>query len=270
MRSNLEEFIRVAKEAALIGGLVLKENFRKVKEENIEEKAEKDFVSYVDRTSEERIREYISKCFPDHRIVGEEEGGDPSGDFVWYIDPLDGTKNYIAGFPIFGTSVALAIENEPVVGAVYLPAFDTLYWAGKGTGAFKNGNPIVVSTTRDPKYAVVAYGFPSRAKRDLNTYWNIFRSIFDRVAAMRRPGAAAVDLCFLAEGVFEGVTEFELHPWDVYAGMVILSEAGGTYSLIDVNGKLDIVASNGHLQEFLEGIVRNYLEEESLEDTRCG
>ncbi len=255
---NIEAFVQGAKEASLIGGIVLKENFRKVKEENIEEKGEKDFVSYVDKTSEERIRDFLEKKFPGHKVVGEEGGGEEEGDFVWYIDPLDGTKNYIAGFPIFGVSVGLLHKGKPIVGAVYLPAFDTLYWAGEGLGAYKNGRPIRVSPTSGIKYSVVAYGFPSRARRDLEVYWNIFRTIFDKVAAMRRPGAAAVDLCFVAEGIFEGLVEFELHPWDINAGIVILKEAGGVYKVLRYDSKLDIVASNGLIQPFLEDVVESF------------
>ncbi len=259
---NVERFVQVAKEASLIGGQVLKENFRKVKDENIEEKGEKDFVSYVDRTSEERIRDYLQRMFPDHRIVGEEEGGEDDGEFVWYIDPLDGTKNYIAGFPIFGVSVALSFQSRPIVGAVYLPAFDTLYWAGEGLGAYKNRSPIRVSSTSEVKFSVVAYGFPSRAIRELDTYWKIFREVFDKVAAMRRPGAAAVDLCYVAEGIFEGLLEFELHPWDINAGIVILKEAGGTFSLIEKGPKRDIIASNGKIHDFLKDAAFSYLGEE--------
>ncbi len=260
MKMELKEFLIAAKEATLLGGIVLKENFRKVEDESIEEKAEKDFVSYVDKTSEERIRDFLSRKFPDHRIVGEEEGGEEEGEFVWYIDPLDGTKNYIAGFPVFGVSVALSYKGEPVVGAVYLPYFDDLYWAAKGMGAFKNGRSIRVSSTSEVKYSVVAYGFPSRAMRDLDTYWFIFKEVFDKVAAMRRPGAAAVDLCFLAEGVFEGLMEFELHPWDINAGIVILKEAGGIYKVMEKGRKRDIVASNGKIQKFLEEVVGRFLD----------
>ncbi len=260
---SLREFLQSAKEAALIGGIVLKENFRKVKEKNIEEKAEKDFVSYVDKTSEERIRDFISRKYPNHTIVGEEEGqSGADGEFVWYIDPLDGTKNYIGGFPIFGVSVGLVIEGTPKVGAVYLPAFDTLFYAAEGEGAFRNGESIHVSHTTNIKYSVIAYGFPSRSNRDLDTYWKIFREIFDGAAAMRRPGAAAVDLCFVAEGSFGGLTEFELNPWDVAAGIVILKEAGGKYHLTKgLSKRTDIIASNGKLQELLERTVYKYLED---------
>ncbi len=258
---NVEEFVRSAKEAALIGGQVLRENFRRIGSESVEEKAEKDFVSFVDRTSEERIRAYLSRCFPHHRIVGEEEGGELEGEFVWFVDPLDGTKNYIAGFPIFGVSVGLSYRGEPVAGAVYLPAFNVLYWAGRGMGAYRDGRPIRVSQTSEVRFSSVAYGFPSRAKRDLDIYWRIFREVFDRVAAMRRPGAAAVDLCFVAEGIFEGLVEFELHPWDVTAGAVILKEAGGEIEMIEEGVKRDVIASNGRIHEFLKEVVRRHLPE---------
>ncbi len=258
---KLERFVEVAKTAALIGGQVLKENFLKVTEDSIEEKGEKDFVSYVDRESEARIREFIGREFPDHRIVGEEEGGEEGGEFVWFVDPLDGTKNYIAGFPIFGVSVALSHMGEPVAGAVYLPYFDTLYWAGRGLGAYKNGRRIRVSSTSEVKFSVIAYGFPSRARRNLEVYWRIFKEVFESVAAMRRPGAAAVDLCFVAEGIFEGLLEFELRPWDVSAGAVILEEAGGTCKLMKGNFSVDVVASNGRIQNFLEGVVGKHLPE---------
>ncbi len=258
---KLERFVEAAKTAALIGGQVLKENFLKVTEDSIEEKGEKDFVSYVDRESEARIREFIGREFPDHRIVGEEEGGEEGGEFVWFVDPLDGTKNYIAGFPIFGVSVALSHMGEPVAGAVYLPYFDTLYWAGRGLGAYKNGRRIRVSSTSEVKFSVIAYGFPSRARRNLEVYWRIFKEVFESVAAMRRPGAAAVDLCFVAEGIFEGLLEFELRPWDVSAGAVILEEAGGTCKLMKGDSSVDVVASNGRIQNFLEGVVGKHLPE---------
>ncbi len=257
---GIERIVKVAKEASLLGGLVLRENFKKVDQCGIQEKAEKDIVSYVDRTSEDIIRDYILKNFPDHDIVGEERGGKAEGDYVWYVDPLDGTKNYISGFPIFGTSVGVTYKGEPVAGAVYLPYFNTLYWAGKGLGAWKDGTQIHVSDNDQLKRCSVAYGFPSRANRDLDIYWNVFKSIFDKVGSMRRPGAAAVDLCFLAEGIFDGVVEFELNPWDVCAGIIIVKEAGG---LVDLTNGLkkatDIISATPYLYPFLEKLVNSHL-----------
>ncbi|SHK24769.1 inositol monophosphatase family protein [Thermocrinis minervae] len=251
-----DKLLRIAKESALLGGLVLKENFLKVSTDKIEEKAEKDFVSYVDRLSEERIKEHILKNFPDHSVVGEESGGSQESDYVWYVDPLDGTKNYIAGFPIFGVSVGLVYKGQPILGCVYLPYFDNLYWACKGEGAYKNGKRIQVKQKENLKHCFVAYGFPSRAKRNLSIYWEIFRDIFDKVSAMRRPGAAAVDLCLLAEGVFDGLAEFELNPWDVCAGMVIVQEAGGEVWLSKgLALRTDIVAGNKTAFSYIKDVI---------------
>ena len=144
----LEKFLWAAKEAALLGGQVLKEHFRAVGTDAVEEKAPKDFVSFVDRLSEERIRNYLKKVFPGHAVLGEEGGIEGSGDLVWVVDPLDGTKNYLGGFPVFAVSVALVDASmgfKPLAGAVYLPYFDDLYYASVGGGAFKNGRPIKVS-----------------------------------------------------------------------------------------------------------------------------
>ena len=258
----MEEILKTVKEASIIGGIVLKENFRKVNEEDIEEKHFKDFVSYVDKEAESRIVSYISSKFPSHRIVGEEgtEVG-KEGEYEWYIDPLDGTKNYISGFPIFGVSVGVLKEGKPFAGAVYLPFFDSLYWACKNMGAFKNGERIRVSKRKDRKYCYLAYGFPSRARRNIEIYWNIFKKLFGDVASMRRPGAAAVDLCFLAEGIFDGLVEFELNPWDLVAGVIILEEAGGVCKLTKgFERATDIIASNGLIQDYIEGVVREYIE----------
>ncbi len=258
---NIEYLLRVAKEASLLGGHILKEFYLRVRDDEVYEKGEKDIYSLADKLSEERIREHIKKHFPDHSIVGEEEGGKPEGDYVWFIDPLDGTKNYIAGFPIFGTSVGLLYKGEPLVGAVYLPAFESLYWAVKGGGAYKNSKPIRVKQKDSLRRCFVAYGYPSRAKRNLDGYWKVFREIFDKVGAMRRPGAAAVDLCLLAEGVFDGLLEFELNPWDVCAGYIIAKEAGAQVSLTKgFSMGTDVYAGNDLCFSFIEEVLKLNLE----------
>ncbi len=262
---RIENLVKVAKEASLLGGLILRENFKKVDQDGIQEKAEKDIVSFVDKTSEDVIRNYIIKNFPDHDIVGEEHGGKDSGEYVWYIDPLDGTKNYVSGFPIFGTSVGVTYKGEPIAGAVYLPYFNSIYWAGKGLGAWKDGNRIHVSKRNQLKRCSVAYGFPSKAKRNLDLYWNIFREIFDKVGSMRRPGAAAVDLCFMAEGLFDGVVEFELNPWDVCAGLIIVKEAGGLVNLTNgLKNGTDLICATPFLYPFLERVVNSHIRGEVI------
>ncbi len=247
---ELDKLLEVAKNAALIGGQVLKEHFHRVGSESIEEKAPKDFVSFVDKTSEGRIREYLGAVTPSFSILGEEGGIDLKGELLWVVDPLDGTKNYLAGFPVFAASVALVDPNKqfkPIVGAVYLPYFDSLYYAASNRGAFKNGSPIRVNTDKETlRRCFFSYGFPSRAQRDLNTYCGIMLEVFKRVASLRRPGAAAADLAYVAEGVFDGTFEFELKLWDVAAGTLLVEEAGGKVEWLNFSPeswKLDIVAS---------------------------
>ncbi len=262
---ELDKYLEIAKEAAVIGGNVLKENFKKVKTDQIEEKAPKDFVSYVDRKAEERIREYLGCKTPQFSILGEEKGLDLKGELVWVIDPLDGTKNYLAGFPIFGVSVALvdASKNfKPLVGAVYLPYFGNLYYASLKGGAYKDGKPIRVNDKEDLKRCFFCYGFPSRAKRDLNTYCGIMLQIFKEVASLRRPGAAAVDLVYVAEGIFDGTFEFELKLWDVAAGSLIVEEAGGKVEWLNFDQKnwtLDLVVSIPRFFERIKTFVVNSL-----------
>ncbi|NPB08308.1 MAG: inositol monophosphatase [Aquificae bacterium] len=260
---ELKKLLEVAKSAALIGGEVLKENFGKVKKAQIEEKGEKDFVSYVDRTSEERIKELILKFFPDHSVVGEEWGEEGrESPYRWFVDPLDGTKNYINGFPIFAVSVGLLYEGRPLVGAVYLPYYDHLYWAAEGLGAFKNGERIRVRNNDSLKHAGVVYGFPSRSRRDIGIYLQVFKEVFYEVGSMRRPGAAAVDICMVAEGIFDGMMEFEMKPWDVAAGLVILKEAGGKYTLLgNLSESIDVIAGNPPIHDYILSVVEKRLKE---------
>ncbi|NPA32649.1 MAG: inositol monophosphatase [Aquificae bacterium] len=258
---EIRRFVEVAKLASLAGGQVLKENFGKLTRKNVEEKGEKDFVSFVDRESERRIKELILKYFPEHEVVGEEGGKEgKESPFKWFVDPLDGTKNYINRFPIFAVSVGLVYETEPIAGAVYLPYFDTLYWAGKGEGAYKNGERISVRENESLKHAGVVYGFPSRSRRDVSVYLGIFKEVFYEVGSMRRPGAAAVDICMVAEGIFDGMIEFEMKRWDISAGLVILSEAGGRYTLLEnPEGVIDVIAGNPYVHEFLLGVVKRHI-----------
>lgn len=234
-------FLQVAKEAAVIGGSILKENFRKIKSSDIQSKGIKDFVTYVDRLSEERIRNYILSVYPDHSFLGEEDGSFGNSEFVWIVDPLDGTKNYIAGFEIFAVSVALRHENEYIAGAIYVPMLDKLYYAEKGGGAYLNGQRIRVSD-RPVQSAMVATGFPFRNIKELDSYLAMLKEAFITFSGVRRPGAAAIDLAMVAEGVFDGFFEMKLSIWDIAAGALLVEEAGGIFT--DFEGKKDLSSGN--------------------------
>ncbi len=259
---DLNNFVQTAKEAAVLGGYILKENFKKIKREDVEYKSKKDFVTYVDKLSEERIKNFILSVYPDHSFLGEEEGssGSKSSEYRWIVDPLDGTKNYINGFEIFAVSVALEKDNEIIAGAIYIPMLDKLYWAGKGTGAYMNGTKISVSN-RPVDMAVIATGFPFRYQEEIDIYLKAFREAMITFSAVRRPGAAAVDLAMTAEGVFDGFFEMKLSVWDIAAGVLLVEEAGGIFTNFNGTRELDgnVVAGGEEIHKILFDIVQRNL-----------
>ncbi|NPA58203.1 MAG: inositol monophosphatase [Aquificae bacterium] len=257
----MNQFVQTAKESAVLGGYILKENFRKVKIEEVEYKSKKDFVTYVDRLSEERIKNFILSVYPDHSFLGEEEGvAGGNGEYQWIVDPLDGTKNYINGFEVFAVSVALQKGSEIVAGAVYIPMFDKLYWAGKGEGAYCNGRRISVSD-RPLDMSIIATGFPFRYEEEIDRYLKAFREAMITFSAVRRPGAAAVDLALTAEGVFDGFFEMKLSKWDIAAGSLLVEEAGGVYTNFHGRRELDgnVVAGGERIHKILLDIVQRNL-----------
>ena len=262
MKSLLDEFIQTSKEASLIGGAILKENFKKIKNKDIELKAAKDFVTYVDRLSEERIRDYILSKFKDHSFLGEEDGiiGNKDSEYMWIVDPLDGTKNYINGFEIFAVSVALKHKDEIIASSIYIPMLDKLFWAGKDLGAYMNGKRIYVSN-RPINRAIISTGFPFRNIEELDKYLKAFKEAMITFSAVRRPGAAAVDLALTAEGVFDGFFEMKLSVWDISAGVLLIKEAGGIFSNFEGKEELDgnVVAGGKEIYEILFKIVQKYL-----------
>jgi myo-inositol-1(or 4)-monophosphatase len=227
----------------------------------IEYKGEADLVTEADRGSEALIRKRIKALWPEHDVLGEEEGLiDTGSEYRWYVDPLDGTTNFAHSFPVFCVSLGLAHKGQRIAGVVYDPTRDELFTAAKGNGAFLNGEAIHVSTIAELKAALVATGFPSH-KRHKNPNIHFYHQITLRSHGIRRAGSAAIDLCYVAAGRLEGFWEFNLNPWDTAAGVLIVEEAGGRVSGFDgspfqINSN-ETLASNGILhqpllQEFQE------------------
>ena len=227
----------------------------------IEYKGDADLVTAADRASEALIRDRVSKQFPSHDVMGEEQGlNDRGSEYRWYVDPLDGTTNFAHGFPVFAVSMALehrsADEEARIVGVVYDPTRDELFAAVKGRGAQMNGKPIHVSKITQLKECLVATGFPSH-KRHKNPNIFFYHEITLKTHGVRRAGSAALDLCYVASGRFDGFWEFNLNPWDTAAGTLIVEEAGGRVSRFDgtafeLNSR-ETLASNGLLHEALVG-----------------
>jgi myo-inositol-1(or 4)-monophosphatase len=225
----------------------------------IEYKGDADLVTAADRASEVLIRERIAKEFPSHDVLGEEQGlNDRGSEYRWYVDPLDGTTNFAHGFPVFAVSMALehrlGAERKRVAGVVYDPTRDELFSAELGKGAQLNGKPIRVSKATQLKECLVATGFPSH-KRHKNPNIFFYHQITLRTHGVRRAGSAALDLCNVACGRFDGFWEFNLNPWDTAAGVLIVEEAGGKASRFDGSpfqlDSKETLASNGLVHDAL-------------------
>ncbi|GAB4538717.1 MAG: inositol monophosphatase family protein [Thermodesulfovibrionia bacterium] len=209
----------------LASGFIIK-NLGRVSECDISIKSASDFVTYVDKESERIIIETIKADFPDHTIMAEETLKE-DGEHLWIIDPLDGTTNYIHGYPMFSVSVALRYHGEIVIGVIHDPLRDELYTAIKGGGAFLNERPIHVSNVDVLRNSLIATGFPFRKKEMIDQYLKLFKALFNRVSDIRRAGSAALDLAHLACGRCDGFFEIGLSPWDIAGGSLLIKEAGG-------------------------------------------
>jgi len=219
----------------------------------IEHKGRIDLVTEVDKAAQERIVSAIEKRYPDHGILAEEGYHKDSGSgYTWIIDPLDGTTNFVHRLPVYAVSLALYREGQPIVGVCYNPAADELFAAEAGKGSTRNGTPISVSNTTDFVNALVATGFPYRSQTLDKISARFFR-VVTQAQGVRRRGAAALDLCYVACGVFDAFWEEGLAPWDMAAGALIVTEAGGKITNLD-GTPFDlehgmVVASNSRLHE---------------------
>lgn len=234
----------VAREAILSAGSILKEAFHRGIEGSITEKDSNDFVTEIDTQSERMIGETLTRAFPDIGVMAEEEGTVPDEAVYWVIDPLDGTTNFIHGYPQIGVSIALVEDGEITLGLVYDPLRGELFEAVKGEGASCNGNPISVSGAEAIEESLLGTGFPFRVHQYLDSYLKVFRELFVHCRGVRRAGAAVLDLSHVAAGRLDGFWELYLKPWDMAAGALIITEAGGVVS--DFFGGPDYLGS-GHI-----------------------
>lgn len=256
MNSNTPQpgsFVPAMTEIARDAGALLMEYFQQ--HVKVEYKGEADLVTIADRKSEALIRERIRQQWPSHDVLGEEGGlHDAGSDYRWYVDPLDGTTNFAHGFPVFCVSLGLEYKGQVIAGVVFDPTRNELFAAEKGSGARLNGQPMHVSQTTNLAECLVATGFPSH-KRHKNPNIFFYHQITLHTHGVRRAGSAALDLCCVAAGRFDGFWEFKLNPWDTAAGVLLVEEAGG--KVTDFNGgpfQLDsreTLASNALVHEAL-------------------
>ena len=220
--------VNIASRAARKAGDIILRYHNQIDRLTIENKAANDFVSEVDQLAENAIIDEIKKSFPEHSILGE-ESGEILGDsrYQWIIDPLDGTTNYLHGFPQYSVSIALYENNEAMHAVVYDPFKEELFYASKGEGAFLNDQRIRVTQTQGFDNTLIGTGFPFKAPEHLDAYLAMFKAIHPHVSGIRRAGSAALDLAYLAAGRMDGFWEIKLSPWDIAAGALLVKEAGG-------------------------------------------
>ncbi len=254
MNHFLQTAVKAAKEA---GQIMLK---RRGHPGKIDFKGRINLVTEVDLLCEKKIIEIIKNNYPDHSILAEESGKIATGsDCKWIIDPIDGTTNFAHDFPLYCSSIALEIKGDMLIGAVYVPVLDELFTVQKGKGAFLNDEKIHVSKADMLKESMLATGFAYDVHETEMDNVNHFRNFLKHARAVRRPGSAAIDLCYVAAGRFDGFWEFNLHPWDVAAGVLLIQEAGGmvtnmageNYSIYSNN----ILASNRRIHRDMVNVL---------------
>lgn len=238
MTNLLTTALDTARRAADAAAAVHKDQATSVGIADAEEKGRADYVSATDVAAQEACVAVIRESHPDHAIVAEESHeGDPDAISpvgpAWIIDPLDGTTNFLHGHPMHASSVALAIDGIPAVGAVSCAPTGERWWAARSKGAWKNGAPIEVSGVEETRRALIGTGFPFKTEHLIGEHADQLTRVLMATGGVRRGGAAAIDLCYLAEGRFDGFWELFLNPWDFAAGWVIVEEAGGVLGRVE-------------------------------------
>jgi len=251
-------------EAARLGGMVLARRFRSADGLRVEQKGLHDFVTEVDRETERVVTSYLRARFPGHAILAEETFAEAHvPEYRWVVDPLDGTTNFIHGVATFAVSVAVEDRSGPVAGAVHDPLHEETFHARRGGGARRNGEPIACSRPSTLDDALLATGFPFREMRRVDGYMKSLEAFVRGTSGLRRAGAAALDLAYVACGRYDGFWEVGLSRWDIAAGVLLVQEAGGAVS--DVAGGRsyldsgDLVASGRSIHEAMLDITRRYL-----------
>ena len=235
----MHPMLNIAIRAARSAGNIIVRNLDRVDRLTIRTKERNDFVSEVDRQAENEIIGILRRAFPNHGILAEESGAQAGDEYQWVIDPLDGTTNFLHGFPQFAVSIALRHKGRMEQAVVYDPLSQDLYTATRGAGAQLNERRIRVTQQAQLEGALLGTGFPFKAQQHLDAYLDMFRALFPRTAGIRRPGAAALDLAYVASGRLDGFWEIGLNAWDMAAGVLLICEAGGLVG--DISGGHDFL-----------------------------
>ena len=226
----MNPLLNLAISAARQAGRIIMRGLNRRDKINVVQKSAKDFVSDIDHQAEQVILDTIRKAYPDHGFLAEESGSQEGKDYQWIIDPLDGTTNFLHGFPQFCVSIALQHEGKIILGVVYDPSADELFSAMRGSGAFLNERRVRVTTPNSLSNTLIGTGFPFKNPQYMDSYLKMFRAVSSEAADLRRAGSAALDLAYVACGRLDGFWEIGLQPWDMAAGTLLVNEAGGLVS----------------------------------------
>lgn len=237
----MQPALNVAVQAARKAGSVIVRAVDRVDTLTISNKGRHDFVSEVDQQAEREIIKILHRAYPSHGFLAEESGSHDGDECVWIIDPLDGTTNFLHGFPQFSVSIALQVKGRLEQAVVYDPMRQELFTASRGEGAQLNDRRIRVSKAKGLENSLLGTGFPFRQMEFIDDYINIFKALLPETAGIRRAGSAALDLAYVAAGRFDGFWEYGLKPWDMAAGALLIKEAGG--HVTDFSGSPDVMDS---------------------------
>ena len=229
----MHPMLNIGVRAARRAGDIIVRHMDRLTDVKVETKASNDFVSEVDRDAERSIIETIRRSYPDHAFIAEESGRTGDSEFEWIIDPLDGTTNFLHGFPVFAVSIALRIRGRIEHGVIYDPVRQELFTASRGGGAQLDGRRLRVSQRRELSTALLGTGFPYREGDSIDAYMPTFRAMTERASGIRRAGAAALDLAYVAAGRLDGFWEMNLQRGDIAAGTLMVQEAGGLTGSLD-------------------------------------
>jgi len=257
--------LNIAIRAARNAGDLIQRSSENVGQLTINRKSQNDFVTEVDRMAEQEIIQVIKHAYPDHAILAEESGEHKGNDYTWVIDPLDGTTNFLHGYPQYAVSIALKHKGKTEVGVVYDPLRDELFTAEKGGGATLNNRRIRVSKQTDLSTALIGTGFPFKYPQHLDAYLGMFKTLTPKTAGIRRAGSAALDLAYLAAGRLDGFWEIGLKEWDMAAGILLVQEAGGVVTDFSFNDNFvksgNIIIGNPKMHQAIYHAIEPYVTE---------
>jgi myo-inositol-1(or 4)-monophosphatase len=265
MSQSLHPMLNTAITAARAAGKIINRAALDIERVQVTAKSHNDFVTEVDQAAENAVIDVLLQAYPGHAILAEESGrsrGAKDSEYLWIIDPLDGTTNFIHGFPVYAVSIALAHRGQVQQAVVYDPARNDMFYASKGRGAFLNDRRLRVSKRTRLLESLIGTGFPFRKGDNFKRYLKMFEEVMQHCAGLRRPGAAALDLCYVAAGWYDGFFETGLNPWDIAAGSLMVTEAGGLIGNFtgesDYLYQREIVAGNPKIYGQLVNILAPY------------